>query len=200
MSFVGNWGKSDREISGMHCISLVSNSSLQSVRPCASWWLYCYMMTSSNGNISALLAPCAGNSPVPVNSPHKGQWGRALMFSLICVWINSWVNSHEAGDLRRYRAHYDVIIMMKDCFHAGEVIMKYMIKSYRHHPTANTKREWCAYFVMMTTPNGTIFRVTGLCEGNPPVTNGFCVFFDVRLNKRLNRESRYWWFETPWLS
>ena len=24
----------------------------------------------------------------PVNSPHKGQWRRTLMFSLICVWIN----------------------------------------------------------------------------------------------------------------
>ena len=27
----------------------------------------------------------------PVNSPHKGQWHGALMFSLICVWINDWV-------------------------------------------------------------------------------------------------------------
>ena len=27
----------------------------------------------------------------PVNSPHKGQWRRALMFSLICAWINGWV-------------------------------------------------------------------------------------------------------------
>ena len=33
---------------------------------------------------SALLALCAGNSRSPVNSPHKGQWHRALMFSLIC--------------------------------------------------------------------------------------------------------------------
>ena len=33
------------------------------------------------------------------------------MFSLICVWMNSWVNNREAGDLRRYRAHYDVIVM-----------------------------------------------------------------------------------------
>ena len=33
------------------------------------------------------------------------------MFSLICVWINSWVNNREAGDLRRYRAHYDVTVM-----------------------------------------------------------------------------------------
>ena len=35
----------------------------------------------------------------------------ALMFSLICVWINGWVNSDGAGDLRRYRVHYDVIVM-----------------------------------------------------------------------------------------
>ena len=54
--------------------------------PCKSCiWHRLYMMTSSNGNISALLAICAGNSPVPVNSPHKGQWRGSLMFSLICV-------------------------------------------------------------------------------------------------------------------
>ena len=47
----------------------------------------------------------------PVNSPHKGQWRGALMFSLICVWINDWINNGEAGDLRRYRIHYDVTVM-----------------------------------------------------------------------------------------
>ena len=26
-------------------------------------------------------------------------------------WINDWVNNREAGDLRRHRAHYDVIVM-----------------------------------------------------------------------------------------
>ena len=49
----------------------------------------------------------------PVNSPHKGQWRGALMFSLIYVWINDWVNNREAGDLRRYRAHYAVIVMRR---------------------------------------------------------------------------------------
>ena len=49
----------------------------------------------------------------PVKSPQKGQWRGALMFSLICVWINSWVNNREVDDLRRYRAHYDVIVMKK---------------------------------------------------------------------------------------
>ena len=52
----------------------------------------------------------------PVNSPHKGQWRGALMFSLICVWINGWVNSREAGDLRRHRVHYDVIVMIAKWF------------------------------------------------------------------------------------
>ena len=33
------------------------------------------------------------------------------MFSLICAWINAWVNNREAGDLRRHRAHYDVVVM-----------------------------------------------------------------------------------------
>ena len=33
------------------------------------------------------------------------------MFSLIYAWINDWVNNREAGDLRRQRGHYDVIVM-----------------------------------------------------------------------------------------
>ena len=64
-------------------------------------------------SFSALLALCAENSPVPVTSPHKGQWRGALMFSLIYAWINEWVNNREAaGDLRRQRGHYDVIVML----------------------------------------------------------------------------------------
>ena len=47
----------------------------------------------------------------PVNSPHKGQWRGSLIFSLICAWTNGWVNNRQAGDSRRYRAHYDVIVM-----------------------------------------------------------------------------------------
>ena len=60
---------------------------------------------------SALLAICVGNSLVPVISPHKGQWRGAWMVSLICAWINCWVNNREAGDMRNHRAHYDVIVM-----------------------------------------------------------------------------------------
>ena len=47
----------------------------------------------------------------PVNSPHKGQWRVALVFSFICVWINGWVNNRETGDLRRHHTRYDLIVM-----------------------------------------------------------------------------------------
>ena len=46
-----------------------------------------------------------------LNSLHKAQWRGPLMFSLICAWINGWVNNREAGNLRRHCAHYDVTVM-----------------------------------------------------------------------------------------
>ena len=80
---------------------------------------YRYRMTSSNGNIFRITGPLCGEFPghrgiprSPVNSPHKGQWRGALMFSLICAWIDGWVNNGEAGDLRPHRAHYDVTVMI----------------------------------------------------------------------------------------
>ena len=62
----------------------------------------------------------------PVNSPHKGQWRGTLMFSLMCVWINDWVNNREAGDLRRCRAHYDVSVM-NSLRYTGPLINSYRI-------------------------------------------------------------------------
>ena len=52
-----------------------------------------------------------GTHRSPVNSRHKGQWHEALMFSLIYARIKGWVNTCEAGDLRRHHAHYEVIVM-----------------------------------------------------------------------------------------
>ena len=72
---------------------------------CFTWWRH-QMET-----FFALLALCAGNSPVTGEFTAKSQWCGALVFSLICAWISRWVNTREAGDLRRHRAHYDVIVM-----------------------------------------------------------------------------------------
>ena len=39
--------------------------------------------------------------------------------------------------------------------------------------------------------------VTGEFPTQRPVTRSFDVFFDLRLNERLRKKSRGWWFETP---
>ena len=80
---------------------------------------------------SALLVLCAGIHRSQVNSPHKGQWRGALMFSLICAWISGWVNNREAGDLRRHRAHCDVILMrvwfgFDQCYMWGLVCQRWL--------------------------------------------------------------------------
>ena len=80
-----------------------------------TWWRH-QMET-----FSALLAICARNSPV--NSPHKGQWRGALMFSLICAWTNYWANYRVAGDLRRHRAHYYVIVMKSKITFTSQMII-----------------------------------------------------------------------------
>ena len=60
---------------------------------------------------------------------------------------------------------------------------------------------------MMTSSDGNIFRVTGHLSGEStgprwipctPVTRSFDVFFDLRLNKRLSKQSWGCWLETLW--
>ena len=53
----------------------------------------------------------------------------------------------------------------------------------------------------------TVSALLAICAGNSPVpgefpaqrpvTQGFDIFFDLRPDKRLSKQSRGWWFETP---
>ena len=76
-----------------------------------SWWRH-QMET-----YSALLASFVrGIHRWPVNSPYKGQWRGALLFSLICAWTNGWVNNREAGDLSRHRSLILIKLWAQLCF------------------------------------------------------------------------------------
>ena len=69
-------------------------------------------MTSSNGNIFRVTGHLCREFTGPRWIPRTKASGAELWcFLLICVWINDWINNREAGDLGRYRAHYDVIVM-----------------------------------------------------------------------------------------
>ena len=93
------------------------------------------MMTSSNGNIIRVNVPLCGEFTGD-NSPHKGQWRGALMFSLICAYIKGWANNREAGDLRHHCAHYDVIVMVVWIIYIGIFIyisLKFILKKLTYH-------------------------------------------------------------------
>ena len=95
-------------------INNVYNSPLQTI----PWWRH-QMKT-----FPRYWSFVRGIHRTPVNSSHQAQWHRALMFSLICAWINGWVNNGEAGDLRRHHAHYDGTVM-----HSHATLAKHLPKS-----------------------------------------------------------------------
>ena len=127
------------------------------------WWRH-QMET-----FSALLALCAGNSLVTEEFPSPRPVSRSLMISLICAWINGSVNNSEAGDLRRHRVHYDVIVML-----------------------------WQKYIIVMMTSYLGRFYITGLLCGDIHRWIRWCWSFDVFLVASLNKLlSSYRWFQTP---
>ena len=154
----------------------------------------------------------------PVNSPHKGQWRGALMFTLICARINGWLNNREAGDLRRHRAYSDVIVMVKSmrvlCWAGVELPLPYYIEKentnapedpviknalydqqtpislYRCQPgpLQIVRHPWWRHQME------TFSALLALCAGNSPVTGEFpsqrpvTRSFDVFFDLRLNKQ------------
>ena len=107
-----------------------------------------------------------------VNSPHKGQWRRALMFSLICAWINGWINNREAGDLRCQHAHCDVTLMIFDTRRTTvtyrQVVMYLIfdIETIRvcYYPRCVEVKSWSCYGRSMTESQyGVIIRHPVIC-------------------------------------
>ena len=77
----------------------------------------------------------------PANSPHKGQWHVALMFSLICAWTSGWVNNRDAANLKRHRTHYDVTVMRRHHSLAAWIAVKiYAIQRIRYLKIKQTWR------------------------------------------------------------
>ena len=132
----------------------------------------------------------------PVNSPHKGQWRGALMFSLICTWINGWVDNRKAGDLRRRHANYDVTTYKDSMGRPGQPMGCLLLSS--------SNSELPPIFVsIMTSSTGNIIPrycpfVQFIRHRWIPLTNasGAELWCFAYLNKRLSKQSRHRWFRT----
>ena len=131
--------------------------------------------------------PCKSWTQISVEARQKPRRPLASMrFSCYRVWpAGYW------GEIRRDR-----------------LIRHTTLKSIEKHLDVDNKSSHSnsLEYLMMTSSNGNIFRVTGpLCgeftgpgefPAQKPVTRSFDVFFDLRPNKRLSKLPWGWWFET----
>ena len=137
---------------------------------------------------SASLAFVRGIHRWPVNSPHKGPVTRK-MFPFDDVIMNNPDSKAHGASMGHIWGRQD-----PGGSHVGP--MNFAIWEATYKPNSQ-----CC---MKTSSNGNIFRVTGhLCgefsdefPAQRAVTRSFDVFFDLRLNKRMSKQSRGWWFET----
>ena len=66
-----------------------------------------------------------------------------------------------------------------------------------HHASHTRWRYWIETFPALLALCAGNSPVDGEFPAQRPVTRSFDVFFDLRLNKRLSKQSWNWWFETP---
>ena len=130
----------------------------------------------------------------PVNSPHKGQWRRALMFPLICAWINGWINNGEAGDLICHHVHYDITVM-------GVRIMHQQPRNAQFADFITSVEPWWHHQIetFSTLPflfwgESTCRRWISLKKANDAEL--WCLAFDVHLNS-LPCSTTYQWLSIP---
>ena len=96
-------------VGGVRVVLATSFQHRQPVREiwAHTWWRH--QMETFSALLGHLCGEFTGHRWIPCTEASDAQlWG----FSLICAWINGWVNNRGAGDLRRHRAHYDVTVMI----------------------------------------------------------------------------------------
>ena len=134
----------------------------------------------------------SSNTPVTVgNCAHQMCLGaEALPITTCSKTVQNAKGVHNHWDVHRLYIYYIYIYINDPCYWSGTAIFIWFVTGF-----------------MMTSSNKNIFRVTVLCVGKSqvngefpaqsPVSQSFDVYFDMRLNKRLSKQSQGWWFETP---
>ena len=100
------------------------------------------MMTSSNANIFRVTGPLCGEFTGPGEFPTPRPVTRSFdvfVDQRLNKRLSELVNNREAGDLRRHRGHYDVIVM-------------------------DHRQLGCLHFITLTTKKTSKLCITALCD------------------------------------
>ena len=95
----------------IECDAVKTRSIFSQILTIDTPWLARTWWREQMKTFSAVLASCAGKSPTPGEFPAQRPVPRSFDVCFDLPLNKRWVNNREAGDLRRYRAHYDVIVM-----------------------------------------------------------------------------------------
>ena len=149
------------------------------------------------GTYSALPALCAGNSRVTGQFPWQRPMTRSFdLFHWSAPKTNGWVNNRDAGDFWRHHAHYDVrviiclyMIYIFDCVQVTYIFRFITITSWwaRWRLKSPAFRLFTQRFLQAKIKKSKL-RVTGLYEGNSPVTG------EIPSQRASNAENAsIWW-------
>ena len=143
---------------------------------------------------SASLALVRGIHRWAVNSPHKGPVTRKMfpfddVFMMLIVLFN-WM---------QFKSKYNYFVWNGSICKCQKVSKHNMTFKYSPKYSKVTFSPWWRHQME------TFSALLAICAGNSPgtgdwpqkpVTRSFAVFFDVRPNKQLSKQSWRWWFET----
>ena len=168
-----------------------------------TWWRH------QIKTFSALLAICAGNSPVTGEFTSERPVTGCFDVFLIYVWTNGWANNRNTGDLRCHCAHYDVTVMYTDGYlpqrgpQALPVHPRYLQDRLLHRGSVLCASVGRNNISLWRHQMETFSALRAFCDGNPPVTGGFpsqrpvtrsfgvYVFFNLRMNKPRSKLWRH---------
>ena len=112
------------------------------------------------------------------------------MFALICVWINGWVNNREAGDLRRHRGHYDVIVMIRIILEKLDRAVLQLLKLKREwaHCSLHALHSWnvCTIFSCFTFKDPGILARHISISGSRDLDRNASKTWGVKIGATLN--------------
>ena len=98
--------------------------------------------------------------------------------------------------INRAMWHIALLIPMLQSSRTGAALGKFWQHRFETSPRSVPLHSWWRHQME------TFSALLAICAGNSPVptrwpvTRSFDVFFDLRLNKRLSKQSWGWWFET----
>ena len=115
-------------------------------------------------------------------------------FKMSCGWISHIFAQHPSTSLYidipwKWNYFQQLLARRSKCSHP----LSSCTHLWRHAWWRNRMETFSALLALCAGNSS----VTGEFPSQRPMTQSFDVFFDLRLNKRLSKQSSGWWFETP---